>query len=79
MGDYDLIRRAVEDAMKEQMKNFYIEREKHYKHHEFIDEWMEWTKETKSTCIKALMTIVIGGLVALLAVGFAVKVGGQIR
>lgn len=35
-ADYDAIKQAVKDAMKEEMKAFYIDREEHYQHHQFI-------------------------------------------
>ena len=40
---------AVRKAMREEMKDFYnIDRETHYKDHEFILGLREWTKDFKS-------------------------------
>ena len=39
---------AVREAMREEMKDFYIDRETHYKDHEFILGLREWTKNFKS-------------------------------
>lgn len=79
MTDYDMVKRAVEEAMKEQMKDFYIDRERHYKHHEFLQDWMNWAQDTKSTCGKVLTTIIVTGVISLLMVGFVMKVGGYAK
>lgn len=56
--------------MQEQMKDFYIERERHYQHHEFIEGMIKWSQSWKSTCMKAIMNAVAIGLLTLLIMGF---------
>lgn len=64
------IKRAVSEAMQEQMKDFYIEREKHYQHHQFIGELIEWSKSWKSTAMKAIANTIVMAAIALLLAGY---------
>jgi len=68
--DYELIKKAVTEAMHDEMKDFYIDREKHYQHHEFIATLMEWKNGWKSTCMKAIANTVVTGILFLLIWGF---------
>lgn len=70
MENYEVIKKAVTEAMQEQMKDFYIDREKHYQHHEFIDNMMKWSNSWKSTCLKAICELITVGAIALLVMGF---------
>jgi len=64
------IKRAVSEAMAEQMKDFYLEREKHYQHHEFIEDLIQWRDSSKSTCLRDLANIIVAGAVGLMLLGF---------
>jgi len=68
--DYDLVKKAVTEAMKAEMKDFYIDREKHYQHHEFLEGLINFSKSWKSNCGKAVSNIVVGGLFLLILWGF---------
>jgi len=71
LGDnYEDIKKAVAEAMQEQMKDFYIDREKHYQHHEFIDDLIKWSNGWKSTCMKAIANLIILGAISLIIMGF---------
>lgn len=68
--EYELIKKAVADAMTEQMKDFYVDRETHYQHHEFIDGMMEWSRSWKSTCMRAIANALVMGVIGLLLLGY---------
>ncbi len=68
--NYDGIKKAVAEAMSESMKDFYIDREKHYQHHEFLSGLIEWSQNWKSTCMKAIANAIIGGIIFLLLLGY---------
>lgn len=70
MDNYDVIKKAVQDAMKEQMKDFYIDRETHYQHHKFITGLIEWSQSWKSTCMRAVANAIVLGLIGLLLLGY---------
>jgi len=70
--DHETIKKAVTEAMQDQMKDFYIEREKHYQHHEFISGLIEWRNSWKSTVMKAVANTIYAVAVALLLMGFIV-------
>ena len=62
----------IKEAMTEEVHEFFIERETHYRHHEFIESWIKWTDRVSnvavSTIIKSMVLFVLG----LLALGFAI-------
>ncbi len=70
MENYDVIKKAVTEAMNEQMKDFYIDREKHYQHHEFISGMIEWSQSWKSTCLRAMANAIVLGIIGLLIYGY---------
>lgn len=66
----ETIKAAVVEALKEEIKPFYIERETHYQDHLFIKELREWLDSIKSTAWKTIAKIVITGIIGLLILGF---------
>jgi len=72
------MKKAVAEAMQENMKNFYIDRELHYKHHEYLEDWIDWTKDWKSCCRKAFAGMLVVGVITCLVIGFVVKIGGHV-
>ena len=70
----EAIKEAVKEALGEELKSFYVDRETHYKHHEFIEEWIGWTKQCKSVVLKTLMSGFLMALLGLIALGFIFKV-----
>jgi hypothetical protein len=71
----DIITKAVHDAFKEAMEHelrtFYIDRETHYKQHEWLGGMIEYTKTCKSWTVKTIIATVIGSIMWLLWVGFS--------
>jgi len=74
MMDESTVKAAVKEAFKEEMSAFYVEREQHYQDHQFIKELREWCVQTKSTVLKTVVKVVVGGALALLFLGFIFKV-----
>lgn len=70
MEDYDLLKKAVSEAMQEEMKPFYVERETHYQHHEFISKLIRWSENCQSSCLKFMANVILAGIVGLIALGF---------
>jgi len=73
----EAIKEAVREAFKDELAVFYIDRETHFKQHEFIGKMMEYAETCKSTVLKALITIVVGGAIGLMCLGFYIKQGGK--
>ena len=69
----DEIRDVIENALESKMKEFWVDRELHYKHHEFIDKWMQWADDTSKTVRHTVITFIILGLLGLLALGFFIR------
>lgn len=71
----EAIKEAVREALGEELKAFYIDRETHYQHHEFLKNWIIWTQQCKSAVAKTLVTLFLGGAFGLMALGFWMKQG----
>jgi hypothetical protein len=69
----EAIKEAVREALGEELRSFYVDREVHYLHHEFLKSWIDWTKQCKSVVLKTLVTLFIGGIFGLMALGFWIK------
>lgn len=70
MTDREDIKTAVKEALQEEMKTFYVEREQHYQDHQFIKEFREWCTDTKSTVSKTLIKMLVIGILSLVVIGF---------
>ena len=71
----EAIKEAVREALGEELNAFYVDRKTHYQHHEFLKEWIEWTNQCKSIALKTLVTLFVGTIFGLMALGFWVKQG----
>ena len=72
----DTVKDAVKEAFKEELKNFYIDSQTHYEHHKFIGDWINWTKQCKSTILKTLVGAVVLAVLGLMVFGFVTKYKG---
>lgn len=81
--DEERIKKAIEEgvkagvraALEDELKPFYIDREKHFEHHKFIGEWIEWTQQCKSVILKTFVGAVIIACLGLMIAGFSIKYG----
>ena len=73
----DELKSAVSEAIDEKLSQFWVDREVHYKHHEFIERLMTWyddaSKTMWHTIIKAIILLIMG----LIAIGALFKYRGQ--
>jgi len=69
MPDKELIKEAVHEALQERLGEFFIEREKHFEHHQFIDGVMQFSNSVKSTACKTVTTTMIIGAATILLLG----------
>lgn len=69
MQDRELIKSAVVEALEEKLGEFYIEREKHFQHHQFIDGVMTFSENIKSTACKTVITTMIIGTATIILMG----------
>lgn len=70
MMDHESVKVAVKEAMKEEMADFYIDRETHYKQHQWLSGLIEWTNTCKTTCGRVIVQAVCFGFIGLLVLGF---------
>jgi hypothetical protein len=73
----EAIKEAVKEAFQEELKAFYIDRETHYKQHEFLGDLMKYAETCKSAFLRTVITIVVGGAIGLMCIGFYIKNGGK--
>ncbi len=64
------LKAIVAEALNDEIKPFFIEREQHYQDHCFIKSFREWCDETKSTAWKMILRGLMGILGLLLIGGF---------
>ena len=69
------LKSAVIEAIDEKLTPFWVERELHYKHHEFIDRWMNWSDDMSKTIWHTIIKAIVLGLLGVLALGALLKIG----
>lgn len=67
--DVEIITKAVVEAIDQKTKEFYVDREKHWKHHEFLDNLIDFFDKTKTTTWRAMLTFAVIGILGLLVMG----------
>jgi hypothetical protein len=75
----DDIKAAVSEAIQENIRDFYIDRETHYKQHEFLGEMMKWIDDCKSTASKTIVKILVYGLLGAMMIGFCIKYSVHVK
>lgn len=63
------IKEAVDEAMDSHMKDFYVEREKHYLHHQFLTDTIDSIETFKSVCGKSIIGVAVVGIFTLIIMG----------
>jgi len=69
----EAIKEAVKEAFREELKAFYIDRETHYKQHEWLGEMMKYADTCKSVILRAVLTVLVAGALGLMFLGFTIK------
>jgi archaellum component FlaD/FlaE len=69
----EAIKEAVKEAFQEELKAFYIDRETHYKQHEWLASMITYCEQCKSVVLKTIVTAIIAGTLGLLWLGFSIK------
>jgi hypothetical protein len=72
--ELEIIKQAVKEAFQEEMKAFYIDRETHYKQHEWLGEMIKYCEQCKSIIMKIILTLLIGAIFGLMWIGFIFKI-----
>jgi len=72
-ADKEAIKEAVIEAMRSELSVFYIDRETHYRQHQFLGEMIKYCEEGKRTVWKAIVTAFVGACLGLLCFGFMVR------
>lgn len=72
MTDQEITKVAekVRDAISAEIKPFYIDRETHYQHHQFIKSFMGWMGKTQGIVLKTVVTVFVLGIIGLVVLGF---------
>lgn len=70
MQDKALIKEAVKEALKEELGQFYIQREEHYQHHLFIAQMIKWSENIKFKILGVIIKAIVIGIIALIVGGF---------
>ncbi len=66
----DEVEAAVGRAIDRKLGQFYIDRETHYKDHEFIQGLRKWSEEAKGTVLRSVVKTLVIGTIFLMILGF---------
>ena len=64
------LKSTMEEVLDSRLKEFWVDRELHYKHHEFIDRWMKWSDDVNKTIWRSIIKYVVIFIMGLIALGF---------
>ena len=78
MTELDIIKTAVRDVMQEEMKAFYIDREEHYQHHQFIKGLKTGIEGCQSMVGRITLITIIGGIATVLVLGVVAWIRKQV-
>lgn len=78
MTELDIIKTAVRDVMQEEMKAFFIDREEHYQHHQFIKGLKTGIEGCQSLVGRITLITIIGGIATVLVLGVVAWVRKQV-
>ena len=67
------LKSTVEEAIDEKLSQFWVDRELHYKHHEFIDKWMKWADDASKTIWHSIIKAIVLFVLGLIALGFFIS------
>jgi len=70
----DEVKSAVEEVIDKKLSQFWVDRELHYKHHEFIDRWMKWSNDMSKTIWHTLIKTIVLLALGLMALGALLKI-----
>ena len=78
MTELDIIKTAVRDVMQEEMKAFYIDREEHYQHHQFIKGLKTGIEGCQSLVGRITLITIIGGIATVIVLGVVAWIRKQV-
>lgn len=78
MTELDTIKTAVRDVMQEEMKAFFIDREEHYQHHQFIKGLKTGIEGCQSLVGRITLITIIGGVATILVLGVVAWIRKQV-
>ena len=71
------VKAGVKAALEEELKPFFIDKETHYKQHEFLGDMIEYSRTCKSVVLKTILCLAATAAVGLMITGFFVRHGGK--
>lgn len=78
MTELDIIKTAVRDVMQEEMKAFFIDREEHYQHHQFIKGLKTGIEGCQSLVGRITLITIIGGIATVIVLGVVAWIRKQV-
>jgi hypothetical protein len=73
----DEVEAAVGRAIDAKLGQFFIDRETHYKDHEWLRELRKWTEEAKGTVLRVVIRLLVYAALGLTLLGFIVWGGKE--
>lgn len=73
---------AIVEAQKkshEEHREYWIDREEHYKHHDFINAWIEFMNTGKKAALRTFTAFMVMTILGLLVFGFWEKISHMVK
>ena len=64
------IKAIFKEVLDEKMTEFWVDREVHYQHHEFLSSLIKWVENTKHTIFGTIVKTFVIGIIGLILLGF---------
>lgn len=65
-----MIKEGLDNAVAEKMRDFYIERETHYLHHQFIERIIKMFDTAEKTAWRVTISFIVIAVLTLIVAGF---------
>lgn len=64
------LKTIIKEAIDEKLNEFWIDREEHYKQHQFLSSLMKWSETCSNTIVRTCIKCFVSALLILTVAGF---------
>lgn len=69
MADIKEIKEAIKEAIQQELGSYKMPKEKHYIHHVWVDDQIEWQVKVRSWSVKTIIATIITAVAYVIYVG----------
>ncbi len=64
------VKEIIDEAIENKVKDFYINREEHYQHHQFVKSFIELMQTSRKTAMRVIIGSATVAVIGLVVAGF---------